>query len=99
MQELGKREKKGGGEGGGKEENEPAGMTFNLESSAYRFSMLKSHWSCEEGGQGILCITTSRSPSVATQRKQSQRYKEVKRFLSRFWKNFEAFPGHTFRSQ
>ena len=65
MQELGKREKKR--RGGGKGENEPAGMTFNLESFAYRFSMLKSHWSCEVGGQGILCITASRSLSVATQ--------------------------------
>ena len=42
-QKLGKREKER--RGGGKEreiENEPAGMTFNLESFAYHFSMLKS---------------------------------------------------------
>ena len=36
-------EKKGGRGGGWRErENEPAGMTFNLESFAYRFSVLKS---------------------------------------------------------
>ena len=38
-----KRKRKEGG--GGRErkiENEPAGMTFNLESFAYHFSMLKS---------------------------------------------------------
>ena len=42
--ELGKRvkkERRGGGGGGGRE-NEPAGMTLNLESFTYRFSMLKS---------------------------------------------------------
>ena len=40
---LGKKEIKGEGEGRGREiENEPAGMTFNLEFFAYRFSMLKS---------------------------------------------------------
>ena len=32
----------GGGARGRERENEPAGMTFNLESFAYRFSMLKS---------------------------------------------------------
>ena len=41
--ELGKREKIEGEGGGGRDrENEPAAMTFNLESFAYRFSMLKS---------------------------------------------------------
>ena len=39
----GKRKEGEGGGGRGREiENEPAGMTFNLESFAYRFSMLKS---------------------------------------------------------
>ena len=39
----GKEEKKGGGGVRGREiENEPAGMTFNLEPFAYHFSMLKS---------------------------------------------------------
>ena len=41
---LGKREKerRGGGSRGRESENETAGMTFNLKSFAYHFSMLKS---------------------------------------------------------
>ena len=44
VRKLGKREKerRGGGVRGREIENEPAGMTFNLESFAYHFSMLKS---------------------------------------------------------
>ena len=37
----GKEKKKGRGGRGREIENEPAGMTFNLESFAYRFIMLK----------------------------------------------------------
>ena len=44
--ELGEREEKGDGGGGGRvereRENVPAGITINLEFLAYRFSMLKS---------------------------------------------------------
>ena len=41
MQKLGKREKERRGGRGREIENEPAGMTFNLESFVYRFIMLK----------------------------------------------------------
>ena len=55
---------------GRERENEPAGMTFNLESFAYHCS--------------IHCDTKK---AIA-----AQRHKEAKRFLSRIWKNFKAFP-------
>ena len=49
------------------------GMTFNLESFAYHFSMLKSersHWSrsVKLVVNGYLCVTAARLPSVVTQR-------------------------------
>ena len=96
--ELGKREKKEkvGERGGRKRENELAGMTFNLESFAYRFSMLKSlryRWSRSVKWvvNRYFSVTAFKSPPVVTQREQSQRYKEAKRFLSRLWKNSKRF--------
>ena len=99
--ELGKRERKG--EGGGGRESEPAGMTFNLESCIpFQYAEILAIplvEKCEVGGQGIF---VHNSFQITVHRDTNKAITDIKKrrgFLSRFWKNFETFPGRMSRSR